>query len=337
MGDIQLRVRFVHALIGAVVASTVGLVSGCVAQTANLQVVKTGDLRLTAVPLRPLTPVVPPTDELSDAPAPRAKERVEPAVSVPFDLEIFAGPTQTRIDSRTGPTSAQSATTDLPAAASSRAGNVQPEPTDGFRRGGAVRQSMFFLGILHAGRMVAEPERAGLRGPFFKDYFATVKKLRGWRDGDSFIVNYVAHPMQGAISGFVQIQNDPKGMGQELAMRKTYWNSRLKAMGWAALFSTQFELGPISEASLGNVGLKRRDKVKNPMAWVDLVVTPTVGTAWLVGEDVLDRYVVRRLESIISNRLVRVLVRSFLNPSRSMSNVLRLKYPWHRDSRTLRP
>jgi hypothetical protein len=169
-----------------------------------------------------------------------------------------------------------------------------------------------------------------------KDYFATVRKLRRWRDGDPFIVNYIGHPIQGAVSGFIQIQNDPKATRQELSMSKAYWNSRLKAMGWAALFSTQFELGPISEASLGNVGLKRRDKSKNPMALVDLVVTPTVGTAWLVGEDMLDRHVVRRIETKVTNRLVRLLVRSFLNPSRSMSNILRLKYPWHRDTRRLR-
>jgi len=73
------------------------------------------------------------------------------------------------------------------------------------------------------------------------------------RDGDSFLVNYVAHPMQGAISGFVQIHNDPKARPTEFSESKAYWQGRLKAMGWAALFSTQFELGPISEASLGNV------------------------------------------------------------------------------------
>ena len=116
-------------------------------------------------------------------------------------------------------------------------------------------------------------------------------------------------------------------------MGKQYWSSRLKAMGWAALFSTQFELGPISEASVGNVGLTPRRQAKNPMAWVDLVVTPTVGTAWLVGEDILDRYLVRRVENNSSSRVVRAFARSFLNPSRSMSNMLRLKVPWYRDDR----
>jgi hypothetical protein len=210
---------------------------------------------------------------------------------------------------------------------------LKPE-ADGFRWGGAVRQSMFFLGVMHGLRLAFDPpSRAGLRGPFFKDYFNTVERLHGWGDGNPFGVNYIGHAMQGAISGYIQIQNDPKG-NQELSMGKKYWSSRLKAMGWAALFSAQFELGPISEASLGNIGLKSRRQAKNPMAWVDLVVTPTVGTAWLVGEDILDHYLVRRVENNSSNRLVRALARSLFNPSRSLSNMLRLKVPWHRDNRT---
>jgi len=211
---------------------------------------------------------------------------------------------------------------------------LKPE-ADGFRWGGAVGQSMFFLGVMHGLRLAFDPgSREGMRGPFFKDYFNTVKRLQGWGDGNGFLVNYVGHGMEGAISGYIQIQNDPKG-NQELSMRKTYWRSRLKALGWAALFSTQFELGPLSEASLGNVGLKSRRQAKNPMAWVDIVVTPTVGTAWLVGEDIVDRYLVRRVENNSSNRLVRALARSLFNPSRSLANMLRLKVPWYRDSRTL--
>lgn len=209
------------------------------------------------------------------------------------------------------------------------------KPEAGFSWGGAARQSLFFLGLMHGVRLAFDPiSRAGLRGPFLKDYFNTVERLNGWGDGNPFYVNYVGHAVEGAVSGFIQIQNDPKG-NQEFSKGKAYWNSRLKAMGFAALFSVQFELGPISESSLGNIGLKSRRQAKNPMAWVDLVATPTVGTAWLVGEDMLDRYLVRRVESCSSSRLLKVLARSFFNPSRSLSNMLRLKYPWHRDSRTL--
>ena len=337
MQDSMLSVRLPLAIIGAVAALS-GSVSECRGQGPNLQVLRALEVRSNAVRMQPPPNVVPQANEPSHTSlTPEPAIRVEPAARGPFPLEIYPGQSELQIDSSAGRPSAQSVTTAAtPAAAKSDAGQGKPEATDRFGWEGAVRQSMFFLGILHVGRMAIEPEsRAGLRGPFFKDYFATVKTLRGWRDGDRFIVNYVAHPMQGAVSGYVQIHNDPTATRYELGMGKAYWNSRLKAMGWAALFSTQFELGAISEASLGNVGLKSRDKTKHPMAWVDLIVTPTVGTAWLVGEDILDRYVVHRMERKVSNRVIRVLVRSLLNPSRSVANVLRIKYPWHRDTREL--
>jgi hypothetical protein len=44
--------------------------------------------------------------------------------------------------------------------------------------------------------------------------FESVKALRGWEDGGRFFTNYIAHPMQGSFVGFIQVQNDPKGMKQ---------------------------------------------------------------------------------------------------------------------------
>ncbi|HWO02246.1 MAG TPA: hypothetical protein VNS63_23575, partial [Blastocatellia bacterium] len=193
----------------------------------------------------------------------------------------------------------------------------------GFQWEPAVKQGLFFLGIQTAFRVATEPStRLDLKGPFFKDYFKSLKNLRGWRDGDEFYVNYIGHPMQGAVTGFIQIQNDPKGRYQELGFNKGYWMSRLKATAWSTVLSLQFELGPVSEASLGNVGLKPSDKSNHPMAYVDLVVTPLLGTALLVAEDALDRFVIRRIEDKTQNRLIRILARSFLNPSRSFANML---------------
>lgn len=214
----------------------------------------------------------------------------------------------------------------------------EPQNVEGsrFQWGAAIRQSLRFLAIQHAFRLLTEDgTRRDLKGPFFKDYFETVSKLRGWRDGDPFIVNYIGHPMMGAVTGYIQIHNDPRGLKQEVGFSKEYFKSRLKAFGWSALYSTQFEIGPISEASLGNVGIRPTKLSRHPMGYVDLVVTPVVGTAWLVGEDALDKYVVLPLESRIHNKTMRILVRSFLNPSRSMANVLRSKWPWYRDDRRL--
>jgi hypothetical protein len=219
---------------------------------------------------------------------------------------------------------------------SSNGNGLQAGKTKGFDWKRAAKQSLFLLAIMHSYNFASgDGAREELRGPFFKDYFQSVKNLRGWDDGDPFIADYVAHPMQGAVAGFIQIQNDPKGIGQEFAMSKAYWNSRLKAAGFALLFSTQWEIGPLSEASLGNIGLKPYEGSPHPMAWVDMVITPSVGTAWLVGEDMLDRFVICKLENKFSNRVLRVLIRSFLNPSRSMANILRFEHPWYRDRRAL--
>ena len=156
---------------------------------------------------------------------------------------------------------------------------------------------------------------------------------RGWRDGDPFLVNYIGHPMQGAVSGYILIQNDPRGQRQHFGDGALYWRSRLKAAGWNLLYSTQFEIGPLSECSIGNVGLKPDHTSRHPQAYVDLVVTPVIGTAWLIGEDALDRYLVRPLETRIDSHVGRMFVRSFFNPARSFANVMRGRWFWHRDDR----
>lgn len=215
------------------------------------------------------------------------------------------------------------------------------EPS-GFAWKPAIEQSLLFLGVRHGVRIATEPRtRSELGGPLLEDYFRSVGNLGGWDDGDPFHINYVAHPLQGSVSGFIQIQNDPKGMRQKFSLSKDYWQSRLKAMGWSAASSVQWELGPISEAMIGNVGLPDTNRKKKRPGWprnggmgfVDLVVTPTLGTAELVAEDALDRYVVRWVERRTGNRFLRATARSAINPARSFANILRFKKPWHRDFR----
>jgi hypothetical protein len=201
-----------------------------------------------------------------------------------------------------------------------------------FRWKPALKQSLLFLAVQHGYAVTAQDKtRRELAGPFFKDYFKSVASLGGWKDGGRFFTNYIAHPMEGSVYGFIRIQNDPKGMEQEFNHSRGYWISRFKAMGWSAACSTQFELGPISQASIGNVGNTRDHKRK--MTYVDLVVTPTLGTAMLVGEDILDRYIVSWGEKKTNNSFVKKLIRLVLNPTRSGANLLRFKTPWHRDVR----
>jgi len=97
----------------------------------------------------------------------------------------------------------------------------------------------------------------------------------------------------------------------------------------AAIYSAQFELGPMSEASIGNVGLKA-----GTMAYVDLVMTPVLGLGMIVAEDAIDRFVIAKAEGRLSRNQTRLL-RSLLNPNRSVANLIRFQVPWKRDARDL--
>jgi len=191
----------------------------------------------------------------------------------------------------------------------------------------AIKQSSLFLGVQHGYAMTQPKTRRDLKGPFFKDYVRSVKSLHGWSDGGRFFTNYVAHPMQGSLFGFIQIQNDPKGMNLSFDNSNAYWRSRLKALAWSAAWSTQFEIGPVSQASIGNVGLHGKQ------TYVDLVVTPIGGFGWIVLEDFVDKNIIHMIERRNSgNFYIKIASRTFLNPSRSAANLLRFKKPWHRDS-----
>ncbi|HEV2706647.1 MAG TPA: hypothetical protein VGV59_12025 [Pyrinomonadaceae bacterium] len=197
---------------------------------------------------------------------------------------------------------------------------------EGFRWKAAVEQSLLFLGVQHGYALTQPKTRRALHGAFLRDYVASVKSLGGWDDGGRFFTNYVAHPMQGSLIGFVQIQNDPRGMHRRFGSSGDYWRSRLKALAWSAAWSTQFEIGPVSQASIGNVGNYGKQ------TYVDLVVTPTVGLGLIVAEDALDRHVIERIEHASGGCPLKIASRMLLNPTRSVANLLRLKKPWHRDA-----
>jgi hypothetical protein len=203
------------------------------------------------------------------------------------------------------------------------------ENREGFQWNTALLQSGIFLCIQHASRMAQEKTRVDLGGPFWKDYFAAASSIHAWSDGDSFDTNYLGHPLMGGLVGYIQVFNDPRGRYLEFdASSSAYWKSRLKAMAWSAAYSTQFEIGPISEASIGNVGMRRPK-----MAVVDLVVTPVGGFTVMLLEDYLDKRFVSRLEQ--DGGLKARFFRVALNPSRSLANLLRWKRPSYRDNRPL--
>lgn len=202
------------------------------------------------------------------------------------------------------------------------------EPT-GFQWKPALAQAGLFLGFQHGFRLATEGEtRAELKGPFLREWSRSVRSIKGWDDGDPVIVNYVGHPMMGAVSGFIQVQNDPQYKRATFGSDPRYWKSRLRALAFSAAYSTQFEVGPVSEASLGNVQLHPPE---NGMC--DFVVTPTVGLGWQIAEDALDKLLVRRIEARTDATWLKIVVRGVFNPARSFANLLRWKQPWHRDDR----
>jgi hypothetical protein len=204
------------------------------------------------------------------------------------------------------------------------------EADDSIQWGPLLKQAGLFLGIQHGFRLATEPgTREGMKGPFFKGWAKSVSSLHGFADGDPFYVNYIGHPMQGAVTGYLLVQNDPKFRAVEYSGHPDYWKSRLRALAFSFAYSTQFEVGPFSEATIGKIQSRYPQQ-----GFVDHVVTPAIGMGWMVTEDIVDRYLVENLEARIGNPYLRLLLRGGLNPSRSMANMMRGKVPWYRDSRT---
>jgi hypothetical protein len=197
---------------------------------------------------------------------------------------------------------------------------------------GAVADSLKLLAIEHSIRLFQNKTRDELDGSFFGDYKRSVKLPRTWEDGDHWLVNYIGHPIHGAASGFVWLDHEDGAHDPRLGFSKAYWASRGRATAWAAAYSVQFEFGPFSEASIGNVGIR-----DNTTGWVDHVVTPAGALALIVAEDALDRYFIRLVEGWTDNVVLRGLMRTLFNPSRTMSNAAQGRTPWHRTGRPIRP
>ncbi len=195
---------------------------------------------------------------------------------------------------------------------------------------GLFRDSSMFLAIQHSFRIATEPgTREGLKGPFFRNYWRAVSNLHGWADGDEFYVNWVGHPLQGAVAGYLFVQNDiPAYRYAIFGKNRDYWKSRFRSLAFSWAYSAQFEVGGASEASIGGIQSQFPQQ-----GFVDHVVTPVFGLGWMIVEDALDKYVIGRFESHVQNRYAVLMVRGWLNPSRSFANMMKFEVPWHRDTR----
>jgi len=189
--------------------------------------------------------------------------------------------------------------------------------------------SLRFVGVMHGFRLLTEPgTRAGGFG-LGTGYTGSVTALHGWADGDPFYVNYVGHPMMGAVAGRLWSLHDRRYRQAEFGGSADYWKGKLRAAAFSWAFSEQFEIGGLSEASIGHI-----QKDFPQQGFVDHVVTPTVGLAWTLAEDALDRYLVKKMEAHWQNRFARIFARTLLNPARTFANAMDWKVPWYRDSRS---
>lgn len=195
---------------------------------------------------------------------------------------------------------------------------------------GAFRDSFRLLLLEHGSRIAFQAKtRRELGGNFWSDYRRSVRVPRQWDDTDAWWVNYLGHPIHGAAAGYIWLDHD-RGAPSDFILDRRYWATRARAMAWSAVYSIQFEIGPLSEASIGNVGMR-----PETTGWVDHVITPTGAFGLIVAEDALDRFLVKWIESRTTNRFLRGTVRLLFNPGRTLTNTSSGRAPWFRDGRPL--
>jgi hypothetical protein len=195
---------------------------------------------------------------------------------------------------------------------------------------GAMVDSLKLVMMEHSLRVAfQEKTRAELGGRFWKDYRRSVRMPRRWDDTDSWPVNYVGHPIHGAGAGIIWLDHSDKDRAASI-FTGGYLASRGRAAAFSGIYSLQFEIGPLSEASIGNVGMRPATA-----GWVDYVVTPVGAFGLMIAEDALDRYLVRWIESHVRNRAVRATARLAFGPSRFLANSAGNRLPWYRPDRPL--
>ncbi len=203
--------------------------------------------------------------------------------------------------------------------------------------GRLLGESFLFLAAQHGGNiwMDDDTRNALTHGSFWGDYVTCVENYRWsrWKDDDPFGVDYIGHPMMGAVTNAMYEQSDPKQRALTFENTHRYWVGRLRATAYSAVYSAQWKIGPASEASIGNTGIgyyvRQRDGVyTNETGMQDFFITPIGGLAWNVGEDVIDHYFLSRITH--KPRIVRFLA-SFTTPGKSAANLSRFRAPYYRD------
>jgi hypothetical protein len=211
--------------------------------------------------------------------------------------------------------------------------SVTPASTGTERNESLVRtltESLNLTLIEHGTRVAFQAKtRRELGGSFWRDYRRSVHVPKTWEDRDNWLVNYIGHPIHGAGAGYLWLDHDA-GAPSDIGLDSKYWSSRSRALAFSAVYGLQFEIGPLSEASIGNVGMRAETT-----GWVDYVVTPVGAFGLIIAEDALDRFFVKWVEQHTSNRVWRASLRLIFNPGRTLANTAEGRLPWYREGRPL--
>ena len=208
------------------------------------------------------------------------------------------------------------------AAATSAQARDTSGPSITWRR--LLGETLLFSLFQHSVRIAFEEhtwERTKM-GPFWDDYVTSASNLCCWGDNDKWTTNWLFHPLMGSTAAFIFADNHRDSRLAPPGWTSQYRSAKGKQGLYAAAYSTYFEIGPIlSESAIGNVGLGGTGQT-----WHDIVVTPVMGTAMSVVEDVLRRYVIDPIDR--RNHFWGAVAALFGNPTRSVANVMTLQKPW---------
>ena len=222
-----------------------------------------------------------------------------------------------------------------------------PKHTPRIHWGSLVREWWLWIATEQTERILKEPKtRTQLSGPFFTDWFHTVSVYHfdNWNDGGKVITSYLAHPTQGAIAEAIFWQNnDHVRFSDQDFHSAAYRNALLQAFAFASVDAVLWKMGPLSESSIGNVGLPSkwwdRDCRQLHIPCVDrtgvsdMVMNEVGGTALTVGFQWLDKHVQKRIEESSQSRALIDATRMLTNPPATVANIMRFRRPWFRDSR----
>ena len=219
----------------------------------------------------------------------------------------------------------------------------------GIHWGPLLREWWLDIGIEQSERILQEAKtRDQLNGKFFKEWFSDVAQYRYglWNDGDKFFTSNIGHPLQGAVVEGIFWQNDDRVRFSEQDFHSAaYRKALVQAFAFATLDAVQWKLGPVSEASIGHVGLPAHwwnepyycnllhEYCRPRTGLDDLVMNEVGGTVLTIGFQWTDKHVQVPIERRFHSRAVIDTTRILSNPPQLLANLLRFRRPWFRDNR----